>query len=452
MLLLEHEPPQFSEAYGQSGGLLSISPSGRLVAVAAQHRLLVRDVETQQVVQAFSHDGEVGHAEWSCDSLYVLAVLRGRGLCHVWAVNDAEWYCKVDEGPLGLAHARWAPDGRHVLTSSCHGVRLTVWSLLDRSVCYVRAPKLPVAGVAFSADGRWLAVAERREGADWLGVYECAAGYERACAFEVATHDLASVAWAPAAAGLGAAGTEASSADWLLVTDGCMQLCALVYRRDGQLIAKLQHDEGQAPLGARLGAWAPAGNMVAVGSYAGEVRVLVARTCHCVAQLCHPSTLRGFPRGGLGAPPLVFAEALLDGEEPRAEGAGGAGRRAKSAASQLQELAESLPHLRALTRPTRFEPRHLSAAPGGGLRLPTASAADEREQALPKIGAQRARGPRRAPARARAAPSPATPLSPSAPACPGVRTLEWSPDGRYLATQLEEMPAVLWLWEAASFR
>ena len=55
----------------------------------------------------------------------------------VWSVSDTEWHCKIDEGPVGLAHARWSPDGRHVLAAADFNLRITIWSLLDRSVYYI---------------------------------------------------------------------------------------------------------------------------------------------------------------------------------------------------------------------------------------------------------------------------------------------------------------------------
>lgn len=432
------EPPQFSEAFKQTKGRLSISPSGRLVAVVVQYRLTIRDVESLRTVQVFSHDDEVSHVEWSADSLYVLCVLPHRGLCHVWAVDDAEWYCKIDEGPLGVAHARWAPDGRHVLSSSDFGMRLTVWSLLDRSVRYIRAPKFPAAAVAFSAEGGWLAVAERREGVDALGVYECGS-FERVAHFALATADVADVCWAPAAAGLvgggtrGAGAADTSSPDWLLVTDGPLQLALFVYRRDGQLISRLAANSTRPAraLGARLSAWAPAGRVVAFGSYDGEVRVLVSRTCHCIAQLLHPRTLRATHADDDRRDPLVFREELLAADQ-RADGAAhGAAEtmvRADSAAMQLQELAESLPHVDTLTRPTHFVPASAAEQP---IHLPRRAAAALRDEPLPKIGppAPRAAASPRAPPHAtrvqaalppaaavpRVRPSPPSPVTRCAP-------------------------------------
>ena len=36
--------------------------------------------------------------------------------------------------PVGLAYARWSPDGRHILAASEMALRITIWSLLDRTV------------------------------------------------------------------------------------------------------------------------------------------------------------------------------------------------------------------------------------------------------------------------------------------------------------------------------
>jgi hypothetical protein len=412
-------PPQFSEAQNHSRGLLAISPNGQLLAVVVQRRLFLRDFESQSVVQEYVHDDDVSHVEWSCDSRYILTVLARKKLVHVWAVEDKEWYCKIDEGPLGVVTARWAPDGRHVLTTSDFGMRVTVWSLLNRSVCYIRSPKLVEGGLEFSADGRWLAVAERSHGADAIGIYDTAS-WEQTAHFPVSTTDLARLRWAPSAARLGEPTGEGaalneradtSSADWLFVTDGPLKLGVLVYRRDGRLISKYAPAaEPETTLGARVSGWAPSGRLLCVGSYAGMALVLTARTGHVIAQLEHPTTLRATHADGGdgGGSPLVFREVLLSDSE--------GARRAHEPADRLATIAESLPHVPTLTRPTRFEPVRLSAE---RLALAARSPAAEREAAMPTIG---------------------------------VDILACSPDGRYLATHAEGVPTALWVWEAATLR
>jgi hypothetical protein len=42
-------------------------------------------------------------------------------------------------------------------------MHISVWSLVDRSVSYIRRPKHKATGIAFSHDGTRLAVAERQD-------------------------------------------------------------------------------------------------------------------------------------------------------------------------------------------------------------------------------------------------------------------------------------------------
>jgi hypothetical protein len=39
---------------------------------------------------------------------YVLCGLYSRGIVQVWSVDDPEWACKIDEGPAGIKHCRYA--------------------------------------------------------------------------------------------------------------------------------------------------------------------------------------------------------------------------------------------------------------------------------------------------------------------------------------------------------
>ena len=44
----------------------------------------------------------------------------------VWSIEQPEWTCKIDEGSAGLIKARWAPDGRHILTTAEFHVRFNM--------------------------------------------------------------------------------------------------------------------------------------------------------------------------------------------------------------------------------------------------------------------------------------------------------------------------------------
>jgi WD40 repeat protein len=178
---------------------------------------------------------KVSSIEWSSDSLYILCAMNKRGLVEVWSIEDPvidalhlrlpmypphphtstyhdallltavpqwirldfiatvvlenerptpaphrhpdpsqEWTCRIDEGSAGLMAARWSPDGRHVLTSADFQLRTTVWSLVSQQVHYLKFPKFPCkVGCAFSGDGAYMAVLERSECKDRIGIFAC---------------------------------------------------------------------------------------------------------------------------------------------------------------------------------------------------------------------------------------------------------------------------------------
>ena len=61
----------------------------------------------------------------------------------------------------GMINCRWASTDRHILTVSDCKLRLTIWSLTDKSVQFVQYPKHADRGVDFSPDGKLMAVLQR---------------------------------------------------------------------------------------------------------------------------------------------------------------------------------------------------------------------------------------------------------------------------------------------------
>ena len=71
----------------------------------------------------------------------------------VWSLSKPEWECKINQGVAGAAFACWSPDARHVIVASDFGIKLSVWSLADRTVRHLPGPKHPVHCLALSPDG-----------------------------------------------------------------------------------------------------------------------------------------------------------------------------------------------------------------------------------------------------------------------------------------------------------
>jgi hypothetical protein len=94
-------------------------------------------------------------------------------------LEDPDWKCKIDEGLSGVANCLWAPTSRHVITISEFNVRLTVWSLVDKSVQYIQGPKHsgvnPLQrGLVFSPNRKIMALLEKNfdDSKDMIGLYD----------------------------------------------------------------------------------------------------------------------------------------------------------------------------------------------------------------------------------------------------------------------------------------
>jgi len=97
-------------------------------------------------------------------------------LVFVKSLHDSEWQCKIDEGMAGLAYCQWGPTLNQIITVSEFKIRMTVWSIADKSVQYIKSPKFDDGrGVSFSPNRKLMALAEKSlndGGKDAVGIYD----------------------------------------------------------------------------------------------------------------------------------------------------------------------------------------------------------------------------------------------------------------------------------------
>ncbi|XP_030639387.1 WD repeat-containing protein WRAP73 [Chanos chanos] len=265
----------FSEVFKQSNQLCKVSPNGKYLATCVQYRLVVRDVNTLQILHLYSCLDQVGYMEWSSDSLFILCAMYKRGLVQVWSLEQPDWHCKIDEGSIGLVSSRWSPDGRHILNTTEFHLRITVWSLCNKSVSYIKYPKACQKGMDFSSDGRYMALAERRDCKDFISVFVCD-DWHLLRHFETETQDLAGVEWSP-------------NCCVLAVWDSCLEYKVLLYSLDGRLLSTYSAYEWS--LGVKSIAWSPSSQFLAVGSYDEKVRILNHITWKNLIEFEHPSVI-----------------------------------------------------------------------------------------------------------------------------------------------------------------
>ncbi|KAJ7395519.1 WD repeat-containing protein WRAP73 [Pitangus sulphuratus] len=216
------------------------------MASCVQHRLVVRDASSLQVRQLYTCLDQIQYIEWSSDSLFILCAMYKRGIVQVWSLEQPDWHCKIDEGSAGLVASCWSPDGRHILNTTEFHLRITVWSLCTKSVSYIKYPKACQQGVVFTKDGRYMAVAERRDCKDFISIFVCS--------------------------------------NWQL-----LRYKLLLYSLDGRLLSSYRAYEW--PLGIKSVAWSPSSQFLAIGSFDEKVRILNHVTWKKITEFEHPATI-----------------------------------------------------------------------------------------------------------------------------------------------------------------
>lgn len=266
---------EFSDTYKHTGPC-SFSPDARFLAVAVDYRLVIRDVVSLKVVQLYSCLDKISSVEWAPDSEYVLCGLYKRAMVQAWSISQPEWTCKIDEGLAGISHARWSPDSRHIITTSDFQLRLTVWSLLNTACVHVQWPKHASRGISFTKDGKFAAIATRKDCKDYLNLVACQS-WEVMGTFSVDTIELSDLEWSP---------NDSTIAVW----DCSLEYKVLIYSPDGRCLFKYQAYENG--LGVKTVAWSPCGQFLGVGSYDQAVRILNHLTWKPVAEFVHPNVVR----------------------------------------------------------------------------------------------------------------------------------------------------------------
>jgi len=149
------------------------SPCGEMLATVQDSKLLIRDSESLEVLAVFKNEGVASKILWSPDSKFIMCPQYKRGLVQIYSMDDKQWKCRISEGIAGIAAAAWAPSCRHVLTTQDFQLQLTIWSLTEEKRWIIKSPKFSNKCQTFSHDGKFLAVVERKDFHDYIGIYHC---------------------------------------------------------------------------------------------------------------------------------------------------------------------------------------------------------------------------------------------------------------------------------------
>ena len=246
-------------------GCIAFSPNSKFFAISKGLELIIYDNKYLKPYQNFSFCDFIEDIQWSKNSELILVGLYKRARCEIRNIENSKWYCSIDEGVKGMKYSLFSPDSLHILSICEHNIKLSIRSLVDKSLLYINFPKFAKKGLSFSSKGNFMALAERNEAKDYIGIYYV---NKWTCIkkFLVETEDLQDVKW-----------TYDNSA--LLIPD-TPTLCILyIYSPIGDLISKIEMY--QYKMGIKSLDISPNGHYICLGSYDQSLRIFnnISYTC-----------------------------------------------------------------------------------------------------------------------------------------------------------------------------
>ena len=246
-------------------GNIAFSPDSKFFAISKGLELIIYDNKSLKPYLNYTFIDFIEDIQWSKNSKLILVGLYKRARCEIRNIENPKWYCSIDEGVKGMKYSLFSPDSLHIISICEHNIKLSIRSLVDKSLYYINFPKFAKKGLSFSTKGNFMALAERNEAKDYIGVYFV---NKWICIkkFLTQTEDLQDVKWA-----------YDSSA--LLVPDS-PTLCVLyVYSPIGDLISKIELY--QFKMGIKSLDMSPNGHYICLGLYDQTLRIFnnISYTC-----------------------------------------------------------------------------------------------------------------------------------------------------------------------------
>ena len=256
-------------------GNIAFSPNSKYFAISKGVELIIYDNQSLKPFQTHSFCDFIEDIQWSKNSKLILIGLYKRSRCEIRNIDNPKWFCTIDGGVQGMKYSLFSPDSLHVLSISDYNIRLSIRSLVDKSLLYINMPKFARKGLSFSTKGNFMALAERNDARDIIGVY-FANRWSCIKKFEPQTEDLQDIKW-----------SYDNSA--ILVQDTPTTCRLLVYSPLGDLITKIELYLFK--LGIKNLDISPNGHYICLGLYDQTLRIYNNISYTCVTVLEHEKTV-----------------------------------------------------------------------------------------------------------------------------------------------------------------
>ena len=253
-------------------GLSAFSPNSSYLAIAKSKSLIIYSTSDLKHFIKYTFPSNISLISFSPDSSIILSAFYKSGIIEVRSVtNTINFSCTITETSNGVSYALFTPDSRKIIIANDFNVRLSIKSLIDKSTVYINYPKYADKGISFSSTGYFMALIERRDNKDYIGVY-FTGDWSLVSHFQCESFDLQDICW--------------SKDDTSIICyDSELECKMLIYSPTGNLIAV--HEPYTTGLGITKGVLSNNGKILAVGFYDNKVRLYNPYTWKMISELNH---------------------------------------------------------------------------------------------------------------------------------------------------------------------
>lgn len=270
--------PIFSDVYSQNSNQCVFSPDSNLLAVGLENEIIVRKSDTLGVLATLQSVSALSTIEFSADSKYILGASYDAGVVQIWKLNELQFendtnreVAKIEEGVSGCIRAIWHPGQRSIITWSVFGLRINIWDLISQKLHVIKDPKLENRGVSFRPCGRYLAVLERVQKKDAIGIYDCVR-WEMVTQYQIDSELAADLEWSP-------------NGRFIAVWESLLNYKLMIYTGEGRLVSF--YSPTDFCLGIKSVKWSPNSQFLAVGGSDLKLRIFNCYTWSPIIEWGH---------------------------------------------------------------------------------------------------------------------------------------------------------------------
>ncbi|WWC88231.1 uncharacterized protein L201_003136 [Kwoniella dendrophila CBS 6074] len=291
----------FSQLYHAT--LVSYSPGTTFLATVYQNRLIIRSTTTLQIVRTWAcirpassiasssknadQEVKIDSIEWSEDGLHILVFSLSAKTAWVFGLasegdGESGEIAKIGgEGVEGLFQVEWGQAGKQVLAWSDYGLRISVYDLTTGITRIIQNPKSHLQCHTYSPDNRYMAIAEKHLGKEYIGIYDVIDTYHLVRHFQLSTTDVQGLSWS-------------LCGRYIAAWDSSLSYSMYIHSPIGPLLTHFTHNSPtfspissteDPGLGIRTVTWAPGGRWLAIGGWDGKVRIIESEGWRCIAVL-----------------------------------------------------------------------------------------------------------------------------------------------------------------------